>query len=134
MRILLTGSRDWSDSAAVWNELWAIHAAALEAGEEEITLVHGGCPTGADAIADGYARHLGWEVVVYHADWVSYGRRAGPLRNQDMVDRGADLCLAFIGNCSSPRCSIKELHPSHGASGCASMAEAAFIETKRITQ
>jgi hypothetical protein len=30
----------------------------------------------------------------YPADW-SFGKSGGPVRNQKMVDAGADVCLAF---------------------------------------
>src|SRR5690606_30354012 len=43
------------------------------------------------------ARELGWHVVAYPADWRRHGRAAGPIRNQEMADAGADLCIAFPG-------------------------------------
>lgn len=126
MRILVTGSRDWSD----WN---AINNALNEyAGNENLTIVHGDCPTGADAMAQKWCDYqLGGYSQRYPADW-SRGRRAGPERNAHMVSLGADACLAFIGDCSSPRCHRDARHPSHGASGCADLAEVAGIPTRRI--
>jgi hypothetical protein len=50
-----------------------------------------------------------------------------------MVSLGADRCLAFIGPCTSPRCRKAGPHPSHGASGCADLAEAAGIPVRRWT-
>ncbi|MFB6934553.1 hypothetical protein [Streptomyces chartreusis] len=58
---------------------------------------------------------------------------AGPRRNAHMVSLGADACLAFIGPCTSPRCRRPGPHPSHGASGCADLAEQAGIPTRRWT-
>ena len=34
-------------------------------------------------------------METHPADWSTHGRAAGPIRNQQMVDRGADICLAF---------------------------------------
>lgn len=106
MRILVTGSRDWDQRETI---ISAISAAYLEDWDDapedvSMTLVHGACPTGADAIADEFAS-LGadvapnhWTVERHPADWETHGKRAGFLRNKEMVDLGADICLAFIKN------------------------------------
>lgn len=88
----MTGSRNWPSARSV--EV-AIEAYLDDAGSYDVVIVHGGCPTGADAFADAYARRMGWRVSVYQADWAKYGRAAGPIRNQEMVDDGAAVCLAF---------------------------------------
>ena len=130
-RILITGSRDWTDSAVIRSalgETWIMLGA--------FTLVHGDCPTGADRIADVWGREnhdIGVILAPYPADWKTYGRRAGPIRNAAMVGMGADCCFAFIGPCTSMFCERPDPHGSHGASGCADMAEAAGIPTLRRT-
>lgn len=89
MRILITGSRDWQDRDAIYNllnRLVPLHA----------TIVHGDCPTGADALAQKWAESQpDIKVERYPADWNQYGKSAGPRRNQQMVDLGADICIAF---------------------------------------
>lgn len=129
-RILVTGSRDWNDEGLIGAALFDAWCGL----QKPITLVHGACPTGADAIAEREweAKSSGTDDIERHpADW-SQGRKAGPLRNQQMVDLGADLCLAFIGPCTSPRCDRKDEHASHGATGCADLAEAAGIKVWRF--
>jgi hypothetical protein len=112
MRILVTGSRDWPFPEMVWRKLDGLYRVA----EDRVTLVHGACPTGADAHADEWATAKGdVEIERYHADWATYGRGAGPRRNQLMVDLGADICLAFI------------LNDSRVAGGCMRMAMNAEI-------
>lgn len=56
--------------------------------------MHGGAP-GADQLAARAARKLGLEVEEYRADWGKYGRRAGMLRNLEMLNRNPDFVLAF---------------------------------------
>lgn len=113
-RLIVTGSRDWTDAATVRKAL----ATALiildgDRRHRQVTLVHGGCnlrraaragnppapvhtpPRGADAIADEFWRGLGLPVEVWWADWSTHGRAAGPRRNQAMVDAGADMAVAF---------------------------------------
>lgn len=48
-RILVTGSRDWPDTAFVYQAL--AHAVREVPADRKVTVVHGACPTGADAMA-----------------------------------------------------------------------------------
>lgn len=127
MRILVTGSRDWTD----WN---LINDTLNEyAWEQDITIVHGDCPTGADVMAQKWCDYqLGGRSEKYPADWKTFGKKAGPLRNQKMVMLGADVCLAFINPCVKPDCTREGPHGSHGAVGCAGLAEAAGIHVRRF--
>lgn len=94
IRILATGSRDWTDRRTARRAL-ADAGHMLGAHPQEVTVVHGGCPTGLDKIIDEVAREFGCRVEKVEADWKTHGKAAGPLRNQEMVDRGADVCLGF---------------------------------------
>ncbi len=124
VRVLVTGSRNWTNADAV--------AAALDAASIEhpgFVLVHGGA-VGADRIAGEWAARRGEPAQVFPYPR-GMGRRGGPVRNQRMVDLGPVLCLAFIGHCTNPSCGRPMPHGSHGASGCADMAEKAGIKTLR---
>ncbi|ASR75964.1 DprA-like DNA processing chain A [Mycobacterium phage GenevaB15] len=109
-RVLITGSRDWTDRHAV--------GLALQSELEkhgEILILNGMCERGADLHAHEYYLMHGSKWVrekEFPADWsrdctsscyhkprFKNGQRycplAGHLRNQAMVDFGADVCLAF---------------------------------------
>jgi hypothetical protein len=124
VRILVTGSRDWTDGQVIEE---ALLTAWLDAGcppKEHTTVVHGGA-RGADSIADAIARRVGLQVEVHHPVWRQRSRDgvdrgAGVRRNQEMVDAGADVCLAFI------------LNGSRGATHCADAAVRAGIPTRRV--
>lgn len=92
-RVLITGGRDWTESSIVTSALDKVFWFCVEHNLTPV-IVHGDCPTGADAIADEYARKRCMVVEPHQADW-SQGRAAGPLRNQHMVSLGADICIAF---------------------------------------
>jgi YspA, cpYpsA-related SLOG family len=138
MRVLITGSRTWTDQKAVWASLDYVHGQFLEAhpmDAEELVVVHGACPKGTDLhAAEWVARRLqaGARVAEerHEANW-SRGRDAGFLRNQEMVDLGADVCLTFIDRCRSPKCTT-EPHGTHGSVRCATAAAAGGIPVRHI--
>lgn len=115
MRVLVTGSRDWADFQLVRDEL-----AKLIEPNNFLTVVHGACPTGADAAADLWAGQNAWINERHPADWKTYKGGAGYRRNAEMVALGADLCLAFIRG------------GSRGATHTADLAEKAGITTRRF--
>ena len=105
-RLLVTGSRTWTDHEAIRAEL---SRAWKQLGKHPGTvLVHGACPTGADKIADEVWHEWGMPVEPHPADWGRYGRRAGPIRNTLMVRAGADHVLAFpVGHSPGTRGCIR---------------------------
>jgi hypothetical protein len=110
-RVLITGSRTWTNDSVIWAELSVYRMV-------QPTLVHGDA-RGADRIAAGIWRTWGLPVEAHPADWDSHGRAAGMIRNRHMVTLGADVCLAFIRD------------QSPGATHCADLAEQAGIPTRR---
>lgn len=116
-RVLVTGSRDWANPRTIMVALQAIRD---ELGD--FVLVSGACPTGADRMAENAHRGSGLPVELHPARWNELGKKAGFVRNAEMVDLGADLCLAFIRN------------NSKGATHTADLAERAGIPTTRYTE
>lgn len=116
MRILVTGSRDWNDELVI---VRALNEAKCGISYRDVILVHGACKTGADYLADLWAAERGIEIERHPAKWREFGKSAGFMRNFEMVDLGADICLAFIKN------------NSRGASHCAYYAEVRGIPVRR---
>lgn len=116
MKILVTGSRDWTDSYTVMKALQTFYQPGM-------TVIEGGS-SGADAYARGWAvRANGVVLETHHAEWHLHGRRAGPLRNRKMLhllNPDYDIVLAFI------------LNGSHGATGTVAMAEREFGFTRNL--
>ena len=115
-RVLVTGSRDWSDESVISSALKLVYDRY-----GPFRLVHGGA-IGADLLAGRVQRT--WQfgpVEVHPAQWAKHeGKTGGYERNAFMVGLGADLCLAFI------------LNHSNGASACADLAEEKGIPTRRF--
>ncbi|MBT2477613.1 DUF2493 domain-containing protein [Streptomyces sp. ISL-94] len=118
-RILVTGSRNWTDIGTIRRAL--DEAYAFTPADHEFVLAHGGCPTGADAIAHAWADRTGVTIDIFIADWANHGKAAGPRRNARMVAEGADLCLSFIRN------------GSRGASHTVALARRAGIPVRTWT-
>lgn len=130
MRLLITGSRDIPAEKrhTVQMKIWEVYLTMKER-DEALLVVHGDCPSGADhwarlmvemAVESGM-RGIGQER--HPANWNGTdGRAAGFVRNQEMVDLGADQCVAFklrgAGN--------------KGTSHCAGRAAAAGIPVEEI--
>ena len=86
-RVLITGSRDFNEP----NRMRAILASL----PPNTVIIHGGA-RGADSMADELAAALSFPIRKYPADWTRYGRRAGTLRNQKMLDEEKPhLVIAF---------------------------------------
>jgi hypothetical protein len=90
MRLLITGGRFWNNLVETYKWLDMIHVEMCVA-----TLIHGDAK-GADRMGRDWAIDRGIET--YPADWKRYGNKAGPIRNQQMIDEGnPDMLMAFLG-------------------------------------
>jgi hypothetical protein len=133
MRVIVTGSRDWMWVDPIYQALSSAYRSGNGGSPLPFTVVHGGA-AGADTIAGEWARiapdAIGLVNVteeVHKADWNQYALRAGYIRNKEMVDAGADLVLAFVNPCNSPKCPRRGNHSSHGAKNCMKLAQVAGI-------
>ncbi len=108
-RVLVTGSRDWDRPSVIQRRLNRLHDT-----HGRCVLVSGACPTGADAMAEKHATYLGWTIERHPADWEKHGKAAGFRRNTEMVNLGADVCLAFIRDGSRGATHTARLARDHG--------------------
>lgn len=130
--VVITGSRTWNQRSFIYGAL-----DVLLDRYDRILMRNGKCPDGADRMCTDWVdvrRAEGHTIreIPHPANWRAFGRSAGHIRNKEMVDAGADWCLAFIRPCVKPDCKTPGIHGSHGAEGCADLAEAAGIRTKRF--
>jgi hypothetical protein len=105
---MITGGRDYTNRARVYQIL---DAAVDRLGLTE--LIHGDCPTGADALGKEWAIERGIGQRKMPADWddlsqpdariktradgKQYDANAGHRRNQKMVDLRPDHVIGFLG-------------------------------------
>lgn len=95
-RAVFNGSRNWGAPAPIFsklNDVWERHP--------DLVVVHG-AGRGADLIVQALCEWMEVPFEAFPADWDALGRRAGPERNQQMVDSGIEAVYAFkSGFCRS---------------------------------
>ena len=60
-----------------------------------IEMIISGGAKGVDSLADKYAREHGITFMMFPAEWDKYGKAAGPIRNEQIVNE-ADMVIAFL--------------------------------------
>lgn len=104
MKIVIAGGRDY--------ELTGDDLAHLDvlAGNSITELVSGGC-RGVDRQAEMWAERKGIKVKRFLPDWTTYGKAAGPMRNDEMAQY-CDLAIIFPGGRGTKN--MKERAEHHG--------------------
>lgn len=135
-RVLVTGSRDWTDRDMVRQALDSA-LALLQVPvtvQDTVTLVHGDA-RGLDTLAAAEAGSRGWKIECYPAEWGVHTdacparhhgektcKMAGHRRNHQMIALGADLVVSFpLGEEKSGQ--------SRGTWGCTRAAMTAGLPT-----
>jgi len=119
MIVLVTGAWEWTDYAVVEAALKTWKATAVVEGECSMG--------GADLHAREAAKKMSLGLFPHPADWKRYGKKAGMLRNQEMLDAHPDIemVLAFHDDLSvsrgtldmirrAMRAGLRVVHYSHG--------------------
>lgn len=89
---VVSGSREWPQES-----LWVVTQKMIELIPHGATVVTGGA-RGVDRWADREADRLRWPTVVVPADWDRLGKKAGVIRNQQMLDLDPEAVLVFQWN------------------------------------
>lgn len=99
MRVIVCGDRNWKRMDIIERELAKL--------PKDTVIIHGAAK-GADTLGKFVAEKLGLKVINdgkgFPAEWKRYGKAAGPIRNQQMIDEGRpDMVLAFHENINESR-------------------------------
>ena len=96
MKILIAGSRTWTDECTVRRVLHGLYEEMGEPDPSTVELIHGNDPSGADMMCDKYAVEAGWSIKRFSPDWNKYKKEAFDFRNAEMSNYGADIALVFF--------------------------------------
>jgi SLOG family YspA-like protein len=88
MRILVTGSKFWSDRRTIMEALSLVW-------EPDTVLVTGACPEGAEDLAASCWQHWGGHVERWPFNWDRPEGQVVIGRHRAMLRAGADVCLNF---------------------------------------
>ncbi|MFN3197147.1 MAG: DUF2493 domain-containing protein [Bradymonadia bacterium] len=92
--LIVCGGRDYADQQAAFHALDTLH----QHGRGPVDHIIEGGARGADALGRAWAQSRGVAVTTCPARWDKFGKRAGLLRNQQMLDDfEIDLVVAFPG-------------------------------------
>ena len=86
MRVAIIGGRDFND--------YGLLEDTLESFKDEMSLVVSGAACGADLLGERWAINNGIKTLIFPADWTTYGKRAGFIRNEDII-KNCDIVIAF---------------------------------------
>lgn len=122
MRILVCGSRNWTDAALIETALQDVvddNGIGFDDNMQSLVVIHGAA-RGADLIAASFAK--AWEAqgrpistLAFPADWRTHGKAAGMIRNRQMLTEGKpDLVLAFWDGHSKGTANMIELAKKAG--------------------
>jgi hypothetical protein len=90
MKVIIAGSRIIKSYEAVEK--------AIEASQLSPTLIIQGGAVGVDASAKRWAIAHNIPQKEFSANWVLFGKKAGPLRNMEMAKEGEALILIWDGH------------------------------------
>jgi predicted Rossmann fold nucleotide-binding protein DprA/Smf involved in DNA uptake len=89
MKIGVVGSRQFNNK----DLLYTILKSFVDVSFGDILIVSGGAK-GADTLAEKFANENNLNKLIIPAQWDRYGKRAGPIRNQLIVDN-SEMIIAF---------------------------------------
>lgn len=88
MKCIIAGGRKFKDAILLKKEVDDFR------DTHDITEIVSGHALGADSLGEAYANFYGIKLTIFKADWDTYGRAAGPIRNKQMIDY-ADAIIVF---------------------------------------
>lgn len=107
IKLAVVGSRTFNDRRLLEQKLEEIDS------EKTIICVVSGGARGADLFGEEWAKKNGIETQIFYPDWERLGKKAGIVRNKDIVDN-CDELIAFWDGISNGTKSSIEMAKSQG--------------------
>lgn len=88
MSLGVVGSRNFSDYELLEQKLQECNQLS------PIKLIVSGGAKGADQLSERFAKENNIETLIFYPDWDKHGKRAGPIRNKQIIQH-SDKIVAF---------------------------------------
>ena len=85
MKVGIVGSRGFTDYQMVCDEMSLI---------DNVDVIVSGGARGADSLGEKWAKENNKETLIFKPDWNKFGKRAGFIRNEDII-KNSDYVIAF---------------------------------------
>lgn len=93
MKIIIAGSRQFKDYNMLVKAVNRIINREIKNYSNKIEIVSGNA-RGADTLGENFAKENKFDIKLYPADWNSYGKSSGYIRNEQMAKYG-EVLIAF---------------------------------------
>lgn len=101
MKLAIIGTRTFTDYNRLEQTLLELYPA------NQITQIISGGAQGTDALAERFAQQYHLPITIHEAQWSRYGRSAGPIRNQLIVNEADHVIAFWDGHSPGTRCTIE---------------------------
>ena len=92
--IAFTGGRRYTDDIKVYEVLRVLNPDRVMVGDAD----------GLDRLVRTFCKRLQIPYHTFKADWDAHGKAAGPIRNREMLQSGAQILVAFPGGRGTENC------------------------------
>lgn len=111
LNIIIAGGRDFNDYELLKR---TVNQFLVDNSEDDPCIVCGRA-RGADTLGEKFARDYNYRILYFPANWNTYGKSAGFIRNAEMAEN-ADVLIAFWNGKSSGTKHMIETARKHGLS------------------
>lgn len=106
-KVIIAGGREFNQY-----QLLKLKCDKILSQMTDVIIISGGA-RGADKLGENYAKEKGYKCERYEADWDTYKKAAGPIRNEEMAKVGTHL-IAFWDGKSTGTKNMIEVATSYG--------------------
>jgi uncharacterized protein YozE (UPF0346 family) len=92
-KVIIAGTREFDDYEKFKKFVTSIFDDNIFPEHDEKIQIISRNANGVDKLGERYAKEYGYDLLLYPANWDKYGKKAGPIRNTEMV-KIADCLIA----------------------------------------